>query len=195
VYANAITCQGAVDANYTITYAPASLTVDPVITLAQTGLPTNVTAKATLDGVSVALPVTRREVGYNTAHSYSFPSTVIGPDGTIYTTATPAFSGSVTSNASATASYATMNGLVDAAVKSGGMPKALGTALDVVWTKAQTDLKAGKIPAAKVDIAAFAALVVAGRIANKITAATATLLLQRAQAVFASIGGQGTVSR
>jgi hypothetical protein len=195
VYANAITCQGAVDANYTITYAPASLTVDPVITLAQTGLPTNVAAKATLDGVSVVLPVTRREVGYNTAHSYSFPSTVIGPDGTIYTTATPAFSGSVTSNASATASYATMNGLVDAAVKSGGMPKALGTALDVVWTKAQTDLKAGKIPAAKVDIAAFAALVVAGRIANKITAATATLLLQRAQAVFASIGGQGTVSR
>ena len=86
-----------------------------------------------------------------------------------------------------------MNGLVDAAVKSGGMPKAIGTALEAVWTKAQTDLKSGKTSAAKVDIAAFAALVVAGRVANKITPATATLLLQRAQTVFASIGGQGNL--
>jgi hypothetical protein len=194
VYPNAITCQGAVDANYTITYAGASsLTIDPVITLRQTGLPATPAAKATLDGVSVTLPVTQREVGFNTAHSYSFPGTVVGPDGTIYTTAVPAFSGKVTSNLNVTADYSSMNALIDAAVASGAIPPAIGTALKAVWTKAQTDLKAGRTTAARVDIAAFAVLVVAGRVANKITPATAALLIARAQAAFTSIGGKGSL--
>ncbi|HEX4472928.1 MAG TPA: MBG domain-containing protein [Nocardioides sp.] len=193
-YPRAITCQGAVDADYTITYAgAASLTIDPVVTLAQTGLPARVAAKATLDGVSVTLPVTKREVGYHTTHSYRFPGAVVGPDGTIYTTATPGFKGKVTSNLVVTASYASMSALIDAAVASGAMSSAIGATLTAVWAKAQTDLKAGRTTVARVDVVAFAVLVVAGRLINKITQATTTTLLSRAQATFTTIGRRGSL--
>ena len=73
-YLGAITCAGAADANYTIGYASAKLTVNPVIRLDQTGLPAALPKRATIDGQVVTLPTGDVEVGYGTAHSYSFPA-------------------------------------------------------------------------------------------------------------------------
>ena len=80
-YVGAITCQGAVDHDYVISYASAKLTINPVIRLAQTGLPATLPKKATIDGQAVTLPTGDVEVGYGTAHSYSFPGVVTGTKG------------------------------------------------------------------------------------------------------------------
>ena len=83
-YLGAITCAGAADANYTIGYASAKLTVNPVIRLDQTGLPATLPKRATIDGQVVTLPTGDVEVGYGTAHSYSFPAVVTDTNGVAY---------------------------------------------------------------------------------------------------------------
>jgi hypothetical protein len=88
--------------------------------------------------------------------------------------------------------WASILPLFAAAVTSGGVPTAIGTTLNTLWTKAQTDLKAGEAAAARADLVAFAALVVAGRVASKITPARPRSS-SGAQTIFTSIGGQGSL--
>ena len=112
VYQDAIRCSGAVvPIGYTVTYATADLTVNPLVTLRATGLPTSIVPKATIDGTEVSLPRTGVEVAFGSEHSYSFPGVLSGSNGRLYITTAPAFSGPVSDNLAATASYSTMGQL------------------------------------------------------------------------------------
>ena len=68
---------GASDANYAIGYTAGDLRVDPVLFLAQRGLPDAVRQKVYLDGSSVSLPVVALVVRLGSRHSYRFPTVLL----------------------------------------------------------------------------------------------------------------------
>ena len=74
------------DPNYAIGYATAALRVDPVLSLAQRGLPGAVAQKVYLDGSPVTLPVVALDVRFGSRHSYRFPTVLLGDAGTTYAT-------------------------------------------------------------------------------------------------------------
>ena len=143
-YVAAITCQGAVDPDYAISYASAKLTINPVIRLAQTGLPATLPKKATIDGQAVTLPTGDVEVGYGTAHSYSFPGVVTGTRGVLYMTTTPGFVGPVAANRVVTAGYATMADILSAAVAAGGVDSRQASTLTKQWDRVQAAIATGR---------------------------------------------------
>ncbi|HCB02837.1 MAG TPA: MBG domain-containing protein [Nocardioides sp.] len=186
-YAGAITCAGAVDPNYTIGYAAGRLTINPRLSLAQSGLPAAVVKQAKVDGTTVTLPAAVT-VSYGQSHSYSFPGTVTDSKGLMYVTTQPVFSGPVTSNVTVTATYKSMADVV----KAGVTDKVTAAALVVAWTAIEVLVKANKIPAALTGLRAYAALV-RSQSGKKIPAATATQLVAYAQVVYTGLGGSGTV--
>src|SRR6478609_6203098 len=97
-YAAAVTCSGARDPNYAIGYAAADLRVDPVLVLAQRGLPNGVKRKVYLDRSTVSLPVVARVVRLGSRHSYRFPTALLGHAGTTYVTTAQRFDGPVFAN-------------------------------------------------------------------------------------------------
>ena len=68
-YPDAVRCLGAVNANYDISYARASLRVDPVISLDARGLPRSAARRAYVDGLPVALPLVARDVRFGSRHA------------------------------------------------------------------------------------------------------------------------------
>jgi hypothetical protein len=191
-YANAITCAGASDSDYAITYGAGNLTVDPVIRLDAIGLPTTVAKQATLDGRKVALPTGEVEVGFGTAHSFSFPGVVTTSTGVLYLTLTPGFIGPVGANLTTTATYTTMAAVLTSAVTSGGVDKTTAVSLNNSWNTVQADLKAGQTSQALSTMRSFAGLVSA-QSGKKIKAPTATVLLAYAQTAYTFAGGTGVV--
>ena len=191
-YPGALTCSGAGDSDYVIGYTAGTLTVDPVISLSQTGLPSTVPTKATRDGKSVSLPTGDVEVGFGTAHSYSFPAVVTDRQGVAYLTQAPGFMGTVGSNLIETATYTTMSAVLAAAVTNGGLDQSTATALTTSWNTVQTDLKAGNRTGASDAVKSFAGSVRAVT-GSKIQQATADNLLANAQLVYTFAGGTGTL--
>ncbi len=192
-YPDAISCQGAVDPNYTITYASGQLTINPLLSLDEQGLPSTVPHQATLDGATVGLPDAGVEAAYGSAHHYSFPATVIDASGTVYVTVDAGFSGTVTANMSDTATYQTMAQIVSAARASGGIGTS-GEATDLtrLFDAAQRNIAAGDTAHALADLRRFADHVRA-QSGKRITAATAQALLADVQLVYAGLGGTGSV--
>ncbi|MDQ2831766.1 MAG: hypothetical protein M3Y74_22305, partial [Chloroflexota bacterium] len=193
-YPGAITCQNAADTNYTITYAGGTLTVDPLLSLDERGLPTSgVPHQAMLDGQTVTLPKTNVEVAYGSVHRYSFPATVTDGSGAIYITADAGFSGTITANISDTATYQTMAQAISAALASGGIANGgQANALTRQFNAVQADIKASHTAQALADLHSFAAHVRA-QSGKHIATATAQALLAAAQLVYASQGGAGAV--
>jgi hypothetical protein len=191
-YLGAITCAGAVDSNYTIGYASGRLTVNPVIRLAQTGLPASVPHRATIDAQMVSLPTGDVEVGYGTAHSYSFPAVVIDANGTAYITKTGALLGPIVSNIVVTASYTTVTNVVDSAAASGAIDKNQVSPLKSKWATVEGYLRTGNKAAAITALHDYATLV-RSQSGKKIAKATADNLVAYAQLVYTSVGGTGTV--
>ncbi len=191
-YVGAITCAGAADQNYSIDYAGADLTINPVIRLDQAGLPTTVARQATLDGQTVTLPTTESEVGFGTAHTYSFPSVVVDANGVPYMTRQGGFVGPVVTNIQVTASYTTMPALLTAAVTSKGMDQKTANSLGKLWNDVMAGLKAGNVNKTRGALTQFADSV-RSQSGKKIQKATADNLLAYAQLVYVSVGGSGTV--
>ena len=191
-YLGAITCAGAADANYTIGYASAKLTVNPVIRLDQTGLPATLPKRATIDGQIVTLPTGDVEVGYGTAHAYSFPAVVTDTNGVAYMTTTPALLGPIVSNRIVTASYTTMAKVIDTAAASGGIDRNQLTPLKAKWATVEGYLRTGNKAAAITALHDFATLV-RSQSGKKIAKPTADALIAYAQLVYTSVGGTGTV--
>ncbi len=192
VYIGAITCAGAADANYTIGYASARLMVNPVIRLDQTGLPAALPKRATLDGQVVFLPTGDVEVGYGTAHSYSFPAVVTDTNGVAYMTTTGALLGPIVSNRIVTANYVTMANALAAAVTSGGMDQKTANSLTPIWNDVQAGLKSGNVAKTKGALKQFVDAVRA-QSGKKIKKPTADQLIAYAQLVYTSVGGAGTI--
>jgi hypothetical protein len=192
-YAGAITCAGAVEPNYQISYASGRLIIDPLLSLGEQGLPSAVPHQATLDGKTVTLPVTNMEVPYGSSHSYTFPPTVAGAAGTVYITNDAGRNGAVTTNLSDTAVYRTMSGVIAQALSGGGIDNAgVASSLTRQYAIVQADIAAGHISKALSDLHTFASLVRA-QSGKHITTATAQLLLSDAQLVYVSLGGTGSV--
>ncbi|MCA1599510.1 MAG: hypothetical protein LC769_10965, partial [Chloroflexi bacterium] len=192
-YPSATSCLNAVDPNYSITYANGTLTVNPLLSLDERGLPGTVPHMATLDGITVTLPRTNVEIPYGSNHRYNFPTTVTDASGAIYITAGTGYSGTVTANISDTATYQTMAQVISAALSSGGIDNGgQASALTQQFNVVQQDIKAGATAQALTDLHSFAALVRA-QSGKHLTPATAQALLAAAQLVYASLGGTGTV--
>jgi hypothetical protein len=191
-YAGAIFCAGATDPNYLIDYAAGRLTVDPVIRLDQTGLPSTVPHRATIDRAGVSLPTGDVEMGFGTAHAYSFPGVVVDANGVPYMTRTPGFSGTVTANLASTASYTTMTSLVSAAAAGGGIDPKIASTLISEWSTVQADIKAGSSSRAQAAVRTFAGTIRA-QSGKKIKPATASTLLAYAQLVYTFVGGTGAL--
>jgi hypothetical protein len=187
-YVGAITCSGAADHNYAIGYASGKLTVDPVVTLDETGLPSTVPHRATMDGQSVNLPVTAVEVGFGTSHGWSFPGVVVDAKGITYLATAAAFQGPVVANTSVTATYTTMNAYVDQALKTKGVDSNQVTPLKSKWAVVQSYLAAGDKAGAQAALQDFAKLV-RSQSGKKISTATANQLLAYAQIVYTSVDG------
>lgn len=194
VYPNALICAGAVDPNYSITNTPGTLTIDPLLTLAEQGLPSTAPHRATLDGAAVTLPNTSVEVPYGTTHSYSFPTTVIDPSGTVYfSTNNGDFTGAVTTNRTSTVVYQTMAQIVSAALASGGINKSgLASVLTRQFDAIQSDIASGHTALALTELHTFATLV-SSMTGTHITAATANVLQADAQRLYAALGGTGSL--
>jgi hypothetical protein len=194
IYPGAITCQGATDPDYTISYHAGSLTIDPLLSLDEQGLPGTVPHQATLDGKTVTLPDLNVELAYGSTHSYSFPKTVIdATSGVVYFTADAGFSGAVTANIHDTAVYQSMAQIVSAALSAGGIDNGgIATSLTQQFAAVQADIKAGNTAQALTDLHSFAAHVRA-QSGNHITTATAQTLLADAQLIYAALGGTGSV--
>jgi len=193
VYPGAITCGAAIDPNYAFTYVSGQLTVNPLLSLDEQGLPGTVPHRATLDGQTVALPDANVEVAFGSSHSYSFPATVTDGSGAVYITADGGFSGVVTANRSGTAVYQTMAQVINAALAADGIDNGgQANALTQQFNAVQQDIKAGATAQALADLHSFAAHVRA-QFGKHIAPATARVLLTDAQLVYASLGGTGTV--
>ncbi|HET7035628.1 MAG TPA: MBG domain-containing protein [Thermomicrobiaceae bacterium] len=189
-----VTCSGQTSSNYAITDKTGTLTIDPLITLAETGLPSSVPHQATLDGQTVNLPDANVRVAYGSSHSYSYPQTVIdSASGVVYFTHDAGFSGVVGANQRDTAIYQTASQQVQAALTSGGVTSAgVGTALTKQFNAVQADIAAGNTAKALADLHSFASLIRA-QSGKTITADTAQMLLNEAQLTYTSLGGSGTV--
>jgi len=193
VYSGAITCRNAADSNYAITDANGTLTINPLLSLNEQGLPSGVPHQVTLDGQTIPLPDVGVELAYGSRHSYGFPATVTDGSGAIYITADAGFSGTVTANISDTATYQTMAQAISAALASGGIDNGgQANALTQQFAAVQADIKAGNTAQAIADLHSFAAH---GRAqaGKHIAAATAQALLAAAQSVYANQGGTGSV--
>lgn len=193
VYAGAITCAGAVDPNYAFSYKSGQLTVDPLLSLDEQGLPGSVPHRATLDGQTVSLPDSNVAVPYGSSHSYSFPAEVTDSSGTVYFTTDRGFSGAVTANITDTAVYQTMAQIVSAALSSGGIDDGgIANSLTQQFAAVQADIQASNTSQALTDLQSFASHVRA-QSGQHLTAATVQALLAAAQLVYANLGGTGTV--
>ena len=125
------------DANYAIGYTTAALRVDPVLSLAQRGLPDDVRRKVYLDGSSVSLPVVALAVRFGSRHTYRFPTVLLGDAGTTYVTGAQRFDGPVTANIDVTARYLTMHQVLRRAEASGRIGKKEAARLDRRWDAIQ----------------------------------------------------------
>ena len=189
VYQDAIRCSGAVvPIGYTVTYATADLTVNPLVTLRATGLPTSIVPKATIDGAEVSLPRTGVEVAFGSEHSYSFPGVLTGSNGRLYITTAPAFSGPVSDNLAATASYSTMGQLISNAVTAGQVNAAQGRELVQTWSEAEFGVANDYLVRAGLE--AFAAQV-RSMPAQQLAPEAAKTLLDHARAVWTFAGMEG----
>lgn len=187
-YPGAITCSGAADADYTVDYgAAATLTINPVIALGQTGLPATLPRKASIDGQVRDLPTGAVEVAYGTTHAYAFPAVVTDANGVPYMTRTDGFSGPVAANVSVTASYTTMTALLATEVSSGGTDQKTATNLATLWNDVQAGLKSGTVKRTGGALDTFVSNVRA-QSDKKISKATADTLIAYAGLVYASVG-------
>ena len=190
-YAGAVTCSGARDANYAIGYATADLRVDPVLSLAQRGLPARLARRVFVDGTVVALPVVDRVLRYGTAHSYRF-TPVIRVRGRTFVTTTEAFDGPVTSDIDVTATYRTMAQLLHQAEKTGGIDYTESTRLNRRW-KTIEGLIAPRRKAKLLDALHGFAHLVRRETGAVIRADVARDLLAHTRLVYQRYGGTGTV--
>ena len=191
-YVGAVTCSGAHDANYDIAYAKAALRVDPVIFLAQRGLPDDVSQRAYLDGSSVNLPVVSLDVPFGSRHSYRFPPVLLGDGGTTYVTKAERFDGRVTANIDVTARYLTMHKVLRRAEVTGGIGRKEAVRLDQRWDGIQALIDPQRNAKLRAALHRFADRV-RTHTGETIRMATALDLLAYAQAVYRRIGGTGTV--
>ena len=191
-YAAAVTCSGASDANYSIGYTAADLRVDPVLFLAQRGLPDAVTQKVYLDGSSVSLPVVALVVRLGSRHSYRFPTVLLGEAGTTYVTSAQRFDGPVAANIHVTARYLTLHQVLRRAEASGRIGKKEAVRLDRRWDDIQALIDPRRNAKLRTALHSFADEV-RDQTGASIRAAVAEDLLTYAQAVYRRIGGSGKV--
>jgi hypothetical protein len=191
-YLDAIGCSGAHDPNYAIGYAAGTLTVNPVINLAQTGLPSTVARRAFIDHQPVTLPTGDVEVAYGTGHDYSFPRVVVGGKGGAYLTRTPGFTGPVASNLSKTARYLTMAKVLAAEAAGDGVDRMAARSLGTSWTTVRVRLEKGQADRARKAVQRFADDVrdLKGKHVER---HSARLLIAYAQTVFVFVDGKGPV--
>ncbi len=190
VYPGAVTCSGASDKNYDISYGTAAtLQINPVISLDQRGLPDAVTRKAYLDGKAVLLPANRIDVPFGSRHAYRFPQVLLDA-GTTYATKAARFDGQVTTNIDVTARYLTMHQVLRRAEATGGIGSKESDRLDQRWDKVQALIAPRRNAKLQVALHRFADRV-RSNTGGSIRMATARDLLAYAQAVYKRIGGGG----
>ena len=183
---------GAVDANYDICYARASLRVDPVISLDVRGLPASAPRRAYVDGLPVALPLVARDVRFGSRHSYRFAQVVLDRKGRPYVTSAARFEGPVTDNVDVTARYLTMRRLLRQAEKADGIRAREAARLKGQWLDLQSLIKPRRSDPLRKALHRFADRVERQR-GETIDEATAAALLVYAQAVYRRVGGAGAV--
>ena len=187
IYADAITCSGAqAPAEYAISYRTAKLTINPLMTLQATGLPSGTTPRATVDGQQVTLPRAAVEVPFASRHAYSFPGVVVDPNNHLRITTAAAFNGEVRDNLSVTATYSTMGKLISDLVTAGQIKSVTGRQLANAWVPAEQDVVSDFQPLAGVrDFAEQVKLELTGEVAATV--------LAHAQVVFTYAGGEGSL--
>lgn len=189
-YAGAITCAGAVNANYTITTRPGRLIIDPVLTLGQLGLPAGVRTQAVVDGVTVGVPA-EVQLSIGDVHEYAFTRGLAPSNTTVYVTAQTPFKGVVSTNITARATYLPMLGYIAAAMLSGDIPTSVGIDLVRRWGVITLRAGSGSGAAARPELRNFAT-----RVRNQrgvIKANAVTTLIAGAQALYTRLGGAGEV--
>jgi hypothetical protein len=188
VYPGAVSCTGASHADYDIAYATADLRVDPVVSLLERGLPKGVSLQATLDGQPVTLPVVARQVGLGTSHSYAFAQVVLGSGGSTFVTSAPSFQGPVSQDVTADATYATVPQAVRRDSAAGLVTSSEETRLLRSWAHVKASVKAKNLPAEQTALHAFA-----DEVRGRTTGTALAELMTYAQAVYAYVGGAGSV--
>lgn len=186
-YARAVTCSGASDAQYTIDYVAGSLTVNPVVSIDQTGLPATLPARATFDGKEVTLPLSPTEVAYGSAHTVELPPLVAGPDQVLHWTST-GYDGPVTDDLQVIASYTTMADLV-AAARAEGLATVDANGLLDQWTAVENAVAASRRDTAQPLLSSWAHTVESWRAADRLSPASAHAMAGFAQAVYTVVGG------
>ena len=191
-YPGAVTCSGAHDPDYDISYATASLRVDPVISLDQRGLPGTVAHRAFLDGSRVSLPVVTQVVRYGSRHAYRFAAAVLDGEGTTYVTTEPGSDGPVVANVDVRARYRTMDQVLQQAAGARGVTHREADRLATRWDAIETLIDQHHTAKLRDALHRFATRV-RHQTGETIRAATATNLLAYSQAVYRRIGGAGAV--
>ena len=191
-YAGAVTCSGAGDPNYSIGYATAALRVDPVLNLAQHGLPDAVAQKVYLDGSPVTLPVVALDVRFGSRHTYRFPKVLLGDAGTTYVTDAERFDGQVSANTDVTARYLTMHQVLRRAKTDGRVGKKEAARLEQRWGDVQALIDPRRNGKLQIALHRFADEV-RDQTGARIRAAVAADLLTYAHAVYRRIGGSGGI--
>ena len=191
-YAAAVTCSGARDPNYAIGYTAADLRVDPVLVLAQRGLPSGVKRKVYLDRSTVSLPVVARVVRLGSRHSYRFPTALLGHAGTTYVTTAQRFDGPVFANIDVTARYLTLHQLLRRAQAADRIGKKESARLDRRWDDIQALIDPRRNAKLRTALHQFADRV-REQTGASIRISAAEDLVTYAQAVYRRIGGTGKV--
>jgi hypothetical protein len=183
-----ITCSGATDGDYAIDYTTARLRVDAGVTLSQTGLSkADAAVAATVSGQPVTLP-DLEWLAFPGTISYAFAPVIIDASGVVHLTSQAPYNGPVNANMSVTATYATVPQAIrgDRALR---LVTASGkTRLLKSWAQVKVALKAKNLPAEQSALHAFA-----GEVPGRTTGTARTELLADAQAVYAYLGGAGSV--
>ena len=190
-YPDVIRCLGAVDANYDISYARASLRVDPVISLDARGLRRTAARRAYVDGLPVALPLIAREARFGSRHSYRFAQVVLDRRGTTLVTSATRFDDRSPTTSTSRRATSPCDGC------SGGRegrwhPRPRGRPPGGPLARRPSLIKPRRNDALRKALHRFADRV-AAESGDAIGAATADRLLAYAQAVYHRVGGPGTV--
>ena len=186
-----ITCSGAADDDYTISYAPGTVTLEPLLDLGAAGLPSGLHAEVTVDGTRVALPVTRR-VALGSFHAYAFDPTVTDAEGNLYVAVNWPFEGTVDQNHRVTALYRTVPNLLTAGVSTSRIDAAQAAGLTDTWRQVETRLRLHEQGMAMLYLESFAKAV-RGIQAPAVQEDFRKLLLAYAQTVYTDIGALGTL--
>ena len=163
------------------------LTVNPLMTLQATGLPSGTTPRATVDGQQVTLPRAGVEVPFASRHAYSFPGVVVDANNHLRITTAAAFNGEVRDNVSVTATYSTMGKLISDLVTAGKIKSVTGRQLANAWVPAEQGVVSDFQPLA--GVRDFAEQVKLELLTGDVTAT----LLAHAQVVFTYAGGEGSL--